>query len=107
MKLTGLTLIKNGEVLKYPYKECIIHLSQLCDEVLVNVGISSDQTQEEVNRLALQLGNVRAYTFDWNGLNRDHGSELAIQANNLLPYLESGPDSWICYLQADEIIAEW
>jgi adenylate kinase family enzyme len=79
----------------------------LCDEVLVNVGKSSDQTEAEVNKLAEQLGNVRVHTFDWNENNRNMGSELAIQANNLLPYVTAGIDSWVCYLQADELIAEW
>jgi len=104
MSLSGITLIKNGEKLLYPYKECIRHLSILCDEVIVNVGIGIDSTHEEVQALAEELGNVRLYTHNWNEFNRHGGSELAIQANNLLPYVYT---DWICYLQADELIGEW
>jgi len=101
-KLTGITLIQNGNKLKYPWKECIRNLSKLCDKVFVNIGLDSDDgTIEDVQELKKELSNVTFIGFKWDMENKAGGTELAIQANNLLPYVEDG---WILYLQADEFI---
>jgi hypothetical protein len=99
--ITGITLIRNGNKLKYPYKECIKQLSLFCDEVLVNCGDSDDNTFEDIK--ALNLDNVKVFQTTWNMSNTGDGGELARQANLLLPIAQG---SWIVYMQADELLHE-
>ena len=99
--LTAVTLIRNGEKLKYPYKECIRNMSTFCDEVLVNYGESEDNTLEKLTKLAKELSNVTLVTREWNMSNTGDGSELAKQANELLPFVQS---DWVIYVQADEML---
>jgi glycosyltransferase involved in cell wall biosynthesis len=103
MSLTGITLIKNGTTLQYPYRECIKSLATYCDKAIVNVGISTDDTKEEVAKLEKELPNLKSYSFEWSEENTGDGRELAIQANNLLKYIDT---EWVLYLQADEFLLE-
>ncbi len=103
MLITGLTLIKDGNLLKYPWKLCISNLSALCDEVIVNLGDSTDNTKEELTKLSKKLQNVRVFEHTWDLKATGDGTELSKQANNILP--EASGD-WIVYMQADEMIHE-
>lgn len=104
IKLTGITLIKNGNQLKYPYKACIQSLASYCDQVIVNVGKSIDNTEHDVLQLVdKEFKNVAVYSTSWSEENTGNGQELAIQANKLLPFVNT---EWIVYLQADEFILE-
>lgn len=102
--LTGITLIRNGNQLSYPWKLCIQNMCKYCEWVLVNIGDSTDQTLEDYLELENEYKNLIGFKFDWNMSNTGDGSELAKQANNLLSCVP--PDSWVIYLQADEFIHE-
>lgn len=103
MLITGLTLIKDGNLLKYPWKICISNLSSLCDEVIVNLGDSTDDTKEELFELSELLGNVKVFEYTWSLKPTGDGTELSKQANHVLS--EASGD-WIIYMQADEMIHE-
>lgn len=109
-KLTGITLVRNGERLGYPYKECINSLLNLCDEVVVNTDPNFpnyDGTADEINNLRFSHPNGKNliwFTSNWDMSNTGDGSELAKQANKILPYVIDS--DWIIYLQADELIHE-
>jgi glycosyltransferase involved in cell wall biosynthesis len=99
--LTGITLIRNGHLLNYPFIECISSLAKQCDEVIVNVGDSEDETLASVKKLKSQYGNITIIESKWNMSNTGDGRELAKQANLLLSFVES---PWVLYLQADEFL---
>lgn len=101
--LTGITLIKNGDTLKYPYKECIRSLSSYCDQVLVNVGHGEDITSNEVFKLVKELDNIQMFNKWWDMKNTGNGEELAKQANNMLLHASG---QWIIYMQADEMLTQ-
>lgn len=102
--LTGITLIKDGNKLGYPYEYCIKSLAGLCDEVIVNCGLSDDRTDIHVRDLETEsLNKIRVLDTVWNMSNTGNGSELAKQANIILPFITS---DWVLYLQADELIHE-
>jgi hypothetical protein len=101
--ITGVTLIRNGNELKYPWKECIWQLCQVCDHVLVNCGHSTDGTSEEMYQLAKRAPKISFDYMKWDMKNTGNGQELARQVNLLLPFIGEG---WVLYLQADEFIHE-
>ena len=103
MNLAGLTLIKNGNLLNYPWKECIKSLAGYCSQVLVATAYSKDNTLEELNKLCEQYPHVRFVMTDWVDKNTGDGRVLADVVNELLPMVES---EWVVYMQADEMLHE-
>jgi len=104
--LTGLTLIRQGNALGYPWKQCIINLLNICDEVIVNVDpAGEDRTFNELCALALQTdpNSIKIIPTQWDMSNKNDGSQLAYQINVLLPEVRT---DWILYLQADEFLLE-
>lgn len=99
--LVGITLIKNGHTLGYPFVECIKSLVQKCDAVIVNVGIGTDNTFQTVSLLQAEHPKIKMVISDWDMSNTGDGSELARQANLLLAGINS---EWVVYLQADEFL---
>lgn len=51
MKVSGFTIIRNGQKFDYPFIESIQSMLNLCDEVIVAVGNSEDQTLELVKAI--------------------------------------------------------
>lgn len=103
--IVGITLVRNGNLLNYPWKICIQQLLKLCDLVVVNCNSNNDDnTLEELLTIADQNPQIAIITEPWDMNNTGDGRELAIQANIALNVAEVIPESWIIYLQADEII---
>jgi hypothetical protein len=94
--ITGISLIRNGNLLGYPWKICIQQLLGFCSEVIVNCDPGDDNTLEE-----LKAYPVRILESKWDMSNTGDGRILAIEANKLLPLITN---RWTIYLQADEII---
>ena len=107
--LTGISLIKDGNTLGYPWKIAFSHLSQLCEHVVFNVddvaGYDAVNNTDGTYRDLLDLGlsNAAICISNWDMRNTTDGRELAKQANFLLRYVST---KWVIYLQADEIIHE-
>jgi hypothetical protein len=101
--LTGVTLVKDGNTLGYPFVQNLRSLAELCDEVLVNVGYGSDDTIASVFQLQRYYPSIRVFQNGWDMKNTGDGSELAKQANIVLNFAQS---DWVIYLQADELIHE-
>lgn len=108
MKVYGLAFIKNGEKFDYPYIESLQSLSPLVEEIYVNVGICDDGTRENVEKVK----NVKIFDVEWDDNRSDRGHILSDMTNLVLNKLrreKSGPedsDSWVIYLQSDEVIHE-
>ena len=102
MTLGGILIIRNGELLKYPYIPAIKSICRLCNDVVVNVGDSEDDTLSKVKNL--NIPNLRTIERKWNWLPTGDGRELAIQANACVEYLNN--KDWIIHLQADELVHE-
>lgn len=102
MKITGITLIRNGVKLGYPFELCIRQLCKLCDEVIINCGDSDDKTLETLFGLQkFYSKKIRIIETKWDMSNTGDGKELATQINNVLP---EASGEWIVYMQADELI---
>lgn len=99
--LSGFTFIKNGEKLGYPYLEAILSILPICDEVIVVVGKSEDDTKAHI----LNLKNPKIKIIDtvWDENLRKNGEILAQQTNIGLEKITS---DWAIYIQGDEVLHE-
>lgn len=100
--ITGVTLIKNGNMLGYPWKHCISSMLSACEQVIVNCDPGEDNTLEELSVMA-KLWPIQVVVSRWDMKNTGDGRELARQINNILPLVQT---DWTLYLQADELIHE-
>jgi len=108
MKISGFTIIRNGEKFCYPYKESIQSLLPLVDEMIINVGKGDDQTLDEI--LKIKKSNPKKeFTIiesEWkmdDPEKRKSGVILSEQTNIALSQCKY---DWCFYLQADEVLHE-
>jgi glycosyltransferase involved in cell wall biosynthesis len=101
MKVSGFTFLRNGVVLGYPFIESIRSLLLVCDEVVVAVGASSDNTLELVR--GINDPKLRIIETTWNESMTDRGYVYAQQ--KMIAQFNCTGD-WAFYLECDEIIHE-
>jgi glycosyltransferase involved in cell wall biosynthesis len=101
MKVSGFTFVRNGTILGYPYIESLTSLLRLCDEVVVAVGLSDDDTLERIQ--GLQEPKLRIIQTTWNEAMTDRGYTYAQQ--KMIAQFNCTGD-WAFYLEGDEIIHE-
>jgi glycosyltransferase involved in cell wall biosynthesis len=101
MKVSGFTFLRNGVILGYPFIESIKSLLPVCDEVIVAVGVSDDNTLELVKQIADP--KIRIIETTWNEKMSDRGYTYA-QQKMIAQFNCSG--DWAFYLEGDEIIHE-
>ncbi|MCF7916922.1 MAG: glycosyltransferase [Candidatus Omnitrophica bacterium] len=97
MKISGFTIVKNAVQFNYPVRESILSILPICDEFVVNVGDSSDQTLELIK--SIKSPKIKIFQRKW-----DHslGKEmLSIETNHALAKCEG---DWCFYLQSDEVV---
>ena len=101
MKISGFTFVRNGSILGYPYIESIKSLINLCDEVIVAVGNSDDDTLIQIQQL--NTTKLKVIETQWNEVMTDRGYTYAQQ--KLIAQFNCTGD-WSFYLECDEIIHE-
>ena len=87
MKISGFTFIRNGATLGYPFVASIRSLLPLCDEVIVNVPRSTDDTLEQVK--AMGDPRIRIIESAWDETQRTAG--LALSMNESLGATKAPP----------------
>lgn len=102
MKVVGFTFIRNAVKYDYPIVEAIQSILPLCDEVIVAVGNSEDNTLELVQNIDTK---VRTISTTWDDSLREGGQVLAIETNKALKEIHSDAD-WCIYIQGDEVMHE-
>ncbi len=101
MKISGFTIIRNGVLYAYPFKEAILSVLPLCDEFIVNVGKSDDATLDEIK--ALNEPKIKIIETEWDMSLRKGGKVLSVETNKALK--ECSGD-WCFYIQSDEVLHE-
>ncbi|MFA6924147.1 MAG: hypothetical protein WC223_07810 [Bacteroidales bacterium] len=103
MKISGFTFIRNAIKFDYPVVEAINSILPLCDEFVVAVGNSEDETLQLIQNI--NSPKIKIINTIWNDELREGGRVLAIETDKALKNIS--PDSdWAFYIQADEIIHE-
>ncbi|HPR58304.1 MAG TPA: hypothetical protein PK915_08030 [Bacteroidales bacterium] len=103
MKVSGFTIVRNGQKYDYPFTESIRSMLPLCDEVIVAVGNSDDDTLAMVR--AINSPKIRILETVWDDSLREGGRILAVETDKAKSAIASDTD-WCIYLQADEVFHE-
>ena len=102
MKVSGFTFIRNAITLDYPVVESIQSILPLCDEVVVAVGNSEDQTLELIQNIDPKVKVIQTI---WDDTLRANGAVLALETDKALAAIDPEAD-WAFYIQGDEVIHE-
>lgn len=103
MKVTGFTFIRNAIKLDYPIVEAINSILPICDDFVVAVGNSEDNTLGIIQ--SIDPMKIRVIETKWDDQLRENGAVLAIETNKAFQAIESDSD-WAFYIQGDEVIHE-
>lgn len=103
MKVTGFTFIRNAIKFDYPIVEAITSILPVCDEFIVAVGNSEDETRQ----LIAQIGSPKIRIIDtiWDDTLRKGGHVLAVETNKAFDAISDDTD-WAFYIQGDEAVHE-
>ncbi len=102
MKVSGFTVIRNAIKYDYPIVEAIQSILPLCDEVLVAVGNSDDNTLELIKNIDPK---IRIIETIWDDSLREGGRVLAVETDKAFAAISKDSD-WAFYIQGDEVIHE-
>ncbi len=103
MKVSGFTIIRNGIKFDFPIVEAIKSILPVCDEMIVAVGNSEDDTLGLIK--SIDSEKIRIIETIWDDSLREGGKVLAVETDKAFHAIS--PDSdWAFYIQADEVISE-
>ncbi|MDW8297119.1 MAG: glycosyltransferase family 2 protein [Raineya sp.] len=103
MKVTGVSFIRNAVKYDYPIVEAIRSVLPVCDDFIVAVGNSEDNTYELIAQIEPEKVKILPTTWDDNL--REGGAVLAQETNKALRAVPPETD-WVFYIQGDEVIHE-
>jgi hypothetical protein len=103
MKVSGFTIVRNAIKYDYPIVEAINSILPLCDEVIVAVGRSEDDTLGLIR--SIDSSKIKIIETIWNDSLREGGRVLADETNKAFSAISKDSD-WALYIQGDEIIHE-
>ncbi|MBP6624395.1 MAG: glycosyltransferase family 2 protein [Chitinophagaceae bacterium] len=103
MKVSGFSFIKDAIKYDYPAVEAIRSILPLCDEVVVAVGKSSDQTLQLIQ--SIDPNKIRIVETIWDESKREGGQVLALETDKAYEEINSNTD-WAFYIQGDEVVHE-
>lgn len=102
MKVTGFSFIRNAIKYNYPIEEALLSILPLCDEVIVAVGRSEDETRALVANLDRK---IRIIDTEWDESLREGGRVLAVETDKAFQAIGADSD-WCIYIQGDEVLHE-
>ena len=103
MKVSGFTFVRNAVKYDYPVVEGIRSILPVCDEVVVAVGNSDDDTLGLIKSIGSP--KIKIIETVWDDGLREGGRVLAVETDKA--YRAISPDAdWAFYMQADECFHE-
>jgi hypothetical protein len=103
MKVTGFTIIRNAIKYDYPVVEAITSILPICDEFIVAVGNSEDETLQLIK--SINSPKLKIIETVWDDHLRQGGQVLAIETNKAFDAISSDTN-WCFYIQSDECVHE-
>ena len=99
MSISGFTIVRNAVELDFPVVESIVSILPVCDEVVVNVGRSTDRTLD----LVRSIGDpkIRIVETEWN-----FAAGESVLRDETLRAMRACRHAWGIYIQADEVLHE-
>lgn len=102
MRISGLTILRNAVDLSIPFVASIKSILPICDEFVVVLGDSTDDTEKHL--LSIKSPKIKIIKTIWDFKKHNRGGELLSRQTNIGKRACQG--DWIFYLQGDEIIHE-
>lgn len=103
MKVSGFTFIRNAVKNDYPVVEAITSVLPLCDEFVVALGNSDDETESLVR--SINSTKIKIIPTVWDDSLREGGAVFAAQTD--MAFNAISPDAdWAFYIQGDECVHE-
>lgn len=103
MKVSGFTFIRNAVRNDYPVVEAITSVLPLCDEFVIALGDSTDETEALIKGIGSD--KIRIVPTVWDESKRLGGEVFAEQTD--IAFHAISPDAdWAFYIQGDECIHE-
>jgi hypothetical protein len=99
VKVSGFTIVRNAIKLDFPVEASIRSILPVCDEVLVNVGRSEDETLDLVR--AIGDPRIRIVETEWDMTRRN-----TVLGHETLRAMRECRHPWGIYIQADEVLHE-
>ena len=103
MKVSGISFGKNIVKYDYPILEAITSVLPVCDEFIVAVGESEDDSLKRIE--SIKDPKLKIVKTVWNEQLREGGKVLADETNKAMKAVSDDSD-WIFYIQGDEVIHE-
>lgn len=103
MRVTGFTFIRNAIRFDYPVTEAILSILPVCDDFVVAVGNSDDDTLNVIRQI--DPSKIHIIETVWDDSLRTGGQVLAVETNKALAAIPHDTD-WAFYIQADEVVHE-
>ncbi|MFL5789626.1 MAG: glycosyltransferase family 2 protein, partial [Flavisolibacter sp.] len=101
MKVSGFSFVKNAIKFQYPIVESLQSILPLCDEIIVAVGNSEDDTRSLVASIDPQ--KIKILDTVWDDNLREGGRVLAVETDKAFQAIGKQSD-WCFYIQADEVL---
>lgn len=103
MKVTGFTFVKNALIYDYPVVEAIKSILPICDNFVVAVGKSDDETLKLI--AGIDPSKIKIVETVWDESLREGGQVLAVETNKAFEAIDADTD-WAFYIQGDEVVHE-
>lgn len=104
MRVCGFSFVRNAVRFDYPFVESVRSTLPLCDEFVLAVGRSEDDTLARAR--AIDPAKVEIIETVWDDSLREGGAVLAQQTDIALAEARRRGCDWALYLQADEVLHE-
>lgn len=101
MFVSGFTIVRNALKYDYPVVESILSILPICDEVIVLVGQSEDNTLSLIEGIGSD--KIKIHHSVWDDTLREGGKVLAIETDKAKKLVNPKAD-WCFYIQADEVV---
>jgi hypothetical protein len=106
--ISGFSIVRKGVSFDYPFLEAWRSILPVVEELVINVGISDDETLKRTQEFATHEGHgkVRIIESVWpldDPKKKREGLILSEQTNLAL---DACKNDWCLYIQADEVIHE-
>jgi hypothetical protein len=103
MKISGFSFIKDALLFDYPVVEAIRSILPICDEFVIAVGKSNDETLQLISQI--DPDKIKIIETVWDETLREGGRVLAMETNKAFRHISKDSD-WAFYIQGDEVLHE-
>src|ERR1017187_5933118 len=103
MKVSGFSFIRNAIKYDYPIVEAITSILPVCDEFVVALGNSDDETESLIK--GIKSPKIRIINTVWNDAVREGGATFAAETDKAFNAISPDAD-WAFYVQGDECVHE-